>query len=154
MAQGWWVGFFSCTASVRTGLAPWTSGYIIGIFIRLFRDVLYPCRFRLTLPRRLQLLHSLRVLTTVMTLRSSVSSSSQRYRRFSPLACYNFLINTQSRLTARRSDTTAARLAEVGRRWCHFYKPRKAERVLRRKRRPPRKQKKKEEPQNAGRAAG
>ena len=51
-----------------TGLAPWTSGYIIGIFIRLFRDVLYPCRFRLTLPRRPPLLHSFRVFTTVMTL--------------------------------------------------------------------------------------
>ena len=32
--------------------------------------------------------------------------------------------STQSRLTARRSDTTAARLAEVGRRWCHcLYAP-------------------------------
>ena len=31
---------------------------------------------------------------------------------------------TQSRLSARRSDTTAARLAEVGRRWCHcLYAP-------------------------------
>ena len=27
--------------------------------------------------------------------------------------------NTQGRLSARRNDTTAARLAEVGRRWCH-----------------------------------
>ena len=26
---------------------------------------------------------------------------------------------TQSRLSARRGDTTAARLAEGGRRWCH-----------------------------------
>ena len=32
--------------------------------------------------------------------------------------------HTQSRLSARRSDTTAARLAEVGRRWCHcLYAP-------------------------------
>ena len=27
--------------------------------------------------------------------------------------------STQGRLSARRSDTTAARLAEVGQRWCH-----------------------------------
>ena len=62
-----WV--FSCTASVRTGLAFWTSDFISGFFIRLFRDVLYPCRFsRLTLPRRPPLLHSFRVFTTVMPL--------------------------------------------------------------------------------------
>ena len=29
------------------------------------------------------------------------------------------LYDTQGRMSARRSDTTAARLAEVGRRWCH-----------------------------------
>ena len=34
------------------------------------------------------------------------------------------LNDTQSRLSARRSDTTAARLAEAGRRWCHcLYAP-------------------------------
>ena len=97
----WWLragglGIFSCTASVRTGLALWTSGYIIGIFIRLFRDVLYPCRFRRTLPRRPPLLHSLWALTARMRLSRSASSSSQRYRRFSPLAFYKIAENDEN----------------------------------------------------------
>ena len=33
---------------------------------------------------------------------------------------------TQDRLSARRSDTTGARLAEVGRRWCHCLYAKKA----------------------------
>ena len=37
-----------------------------------------------------------------------------------------FCNNTQSRLAARRSDTTAARHAEVGRRWYHCLYARKA----------------------------
>ena len=38
----------------------------------------------------------------------------------------NVGIATQGRLSARRSDTTAARLAEVGRRWCHCLYAREA----------------------------
>ena len=85
VAPGWWVGFSPAPPIQQTGLASWTGGYLI----RLFRDVLHPCRFcRLALPRRLPLLHSFQVFPTLMTSRNSVSSSKPRFRRCSPLACY------------------------------------------------------------------